>query len=150
MAENFTVKRDTFQIILSVIVGGILIYAAIPKIIAPNAFYLDILGYNIIGMLFSKILAISLPWVELLSGAGIIIGVWYLSSLRIAQWLYSVFVVLLIITLIRGINTDCGCFGSAGGQVTWWHVIGDMVLLLITTFLISWTRFASQAEESAE
>jgi len=145
MPENPTPKpRDRFQLLLSLIVGGIFIYAAIPKIIAPQAFYLDILGYNIIGGFLAKVLALWIPWMELLAAAGMILGIWYLSSLRILQGLLSVFTVLLLLTLLRGINTDCGCFGSAGGRVTWWHVFGDLVLLLVTTFLISWTKFARE------
>jgi len=143
MAEQTAARpRDRFQLILSLIIGGVFIYAAVPKILTPQAFYLDILGYHLVGGFLAGTLAVWIPWLELLAAAGVIIGVWYLASLRILQGLLSVFTVLLFLTLLRGINTDCGCFGSAGGQVTWWHVFGDLVLLLITTFLISWTKFA--------
>jgi len=144
VAGRHTPERDKFQLLLSLIIGGIFIYAASPKILAPDAFYLDIIGYNLVGGFLAKVIALWLPWVELLAGIGVILGVWYLPNLRILQWLLSVFVVLLFITLLRGITTDCGCFGSAGGRVTWWHVFGDLVLLLMTTFLISWTRYAGE------
>lgn len=143
MAEQTVARpRDRFQLILSLIIGGIFVYAAIPKILTPQAFYLDILGYHFVGEFLAGALALWIPWLELLAAAGVIIDVWYLTSLRILQGLLSVFTVLLFLTLLRGINTDCGCFGSAGGQVTWWHVFGDLVLLLVTTFLVSWTKFA--------
>ncbi len=139
-------RRDWFQLLLSVIIGAIFIYAAVPKILTPRSFYLDIVGYNLISGTPAKLIALWLPWIELLAAAGIILGIWYLANLRIIQWLLSVFTVLLLITIIRGIETDCGCFGTAGGRVTWWHVFGDLVLLFCTTFLISWTKYAEKQE----
>lgn len=137
-------KFDYFQIILRVIISGIFIYAAIPKIINPQAFYLDILGYNIVDGELAKTIALWLPWVEIIAALGVMAGIWLIVNLRLIQVMLSMFVILLILTLIRGIDADCGCFGTASGQVTWWHVFGDTVLLFITTFLITWARFERQ------
>lgn len=143
-------RRDWFHLILRLIIGGIFIYAAVPKILSPQEFYLNILGYNIIGGFPAKLTALSIPWIELLAALGVIFGVWYMSSLRIFQGLLSFFIVLLVVTLIRGISTDCGCFGSASGQVTWFHVFGDIVLLMVTTFLASWAHFQQSAPSDSK
>jgi len=141
-------QRDWFHLLLKIILGGIFIYAAVPKIYAPQVFFLDVLGYHITGTALAKIIAIWVPWIELISGIGIILNLWYPASLRIVQGLLTLFIIVMIITLIRGITTDCGCFGTAGGQVSWWHVIGDVVLLLVATFLSSWTNFHENITEN--
>ena len=147
MTANKSNRRDWFHLILRLVIGGIFIYAAVPKILSPQEFYLDILGYDIVEGLPAKLAALLLPWIELLAAIGVIFGVWYMASLRIFQGLLAFFTILLIVTLIRGITADCGCFGSAGGQVTWGHVFGDIVLLMITTFLASWTHFRQNASK---
>jgi len=150
MTANKSNHRDWFHIVLRLIIGGIFIYAAIPKILSPQEFYLNILGYDLIGGLPAKLAAITLPWIELLCGIGVIFSIWYMASLRIFQGLLAFFTVLLIVTLIRGITADCGCFGSTSGQVTWGHVFGDVVLLMITTFLASWTHFQQTAQSDSK
>lgn len=134
-------QGDWFQLALRLIIAGVFLYAAIPKIVHPQAFYLNILGYNFIQGTPAKLVAIWLPWAELLAALGIIFGLWMKANLRLIQIMLTGFIILLVLTLVRGIDADCGCFGSAGGRVTWWHVFGDFVLLFITTFLITWTKF---------
>jgi hypothetical protein len=141
MSERTAIQADWFQLALRLIIAGVFLYAAVPKILNPQEFYLNILGYNFIQGTPAKLVAIWLPWAELIAALGIIFNVWMQANLRLIQAMLSGFIILLILTLIRGIDADCGCFGSAGGQVTWWHVFGDFVLLFITTFLITWTRF---------
>ena len=141
MSERTAIQSDWFQLALRIIIAGVFLYAAVPKILNPQEFYLNILGYNFIQGTPAKLVALWLPWAELIAAIGIIFNVWMQANLRLIQAMLSGFIILLILTLIRGIDADCGCFGSAGGQVTWWHVFGDFVLLFITTFLITWTKF---------
>jgi len=141
-------KRDWLQLTLRMIIGGIFIYAAVPKILAPGEFYLSILGYDLITGPLAKLAALWIPWLELIGAIGVIFGIWYLANLRIVQVLLGVFVVILLLTLIRGIQTDCGCFGHVLGRISWWHVVGDLILLLMTTFLISWAKFVRYSEAS--
>jgi len=141
MSEQNSTQGDWFQLVLRIIIAGVFLYAAVPKILNPQEFYLNILGYNFIQGTPAKLVAIWLPWAELIAAIGIVFNVWMRANLRLIQVMLSGFIILLVLTLIRGIDADCGCFGSAGGQVTWWHVFGDFVLLFITTFLITWTKF---------
>lgn len=144
-----TSRRDWFHLVLRIVIGVVFVYAAIPKIISPGEFYLNILGYDLIGGQIARIIALWIPWLELLGGLGVIFGVWYLVNLRIVQGLLSGFIILLVVTLVRGIQTECGCFGSGLGQISWWHLFGNLVLLMVTTFLISWARFQQRADVTA-
>ncbi len=144
MSEPNALQKDWFQLILRIIIAVVFLYAAVPKILNPQAFYLNILGYNLVEGTLAKLIALWLPWIELIAAFGVLFNIWMNANLRLVQLMLSGFIVLLILTLIRGIDADCGCFGSAGGRVTWWHVFGDFVLLFITTFLITWTRFENK------
>lgn len=138
------------QIAFRLVVGGVLVYAAILKIIHPQQFYLSVLAYNLVGKELSKVIALWLPWVELLAGAGIIGMIWYKANLRLAQLMYAGFTIVLIVTLFRGMTTNCGCFGSAGGSVSWLHVLGDVVLYFLTTLLVIWEQIVEKFEAAEE
>lgn len=134
------------QLILRLIVGGILIYASVSKIVHPEEFYLSVMEYHLVGNTLSKIIALWLPWIELLVGVGVLSGIWFLTNLRLAQLLFAGFTIILIVTLFRGIHTDCGCFGSAGGRVSWLHVLGDVILYFLTTLLVIWEQIVSKIQ----
>jgi len=130
------------QLILRLIIGGVLVYASITKIVHPTQFYLTVNEYHLVGKTLSKIIALWLPWIELLAGVGVLAGIWFLANLRLAQLLFAGFTIILIVTLFRGISTDCGCFGTAGGRVTWLHVFGDVILYFLATLLVIWEQIA--------
>ncbi len=69
-------QRDWFHLALRLIIGAVFIYAAIPKILSPGEFYLNILGYDLIGGQMAKLAALWIPWLELLGGLGVIFRVW--------------------------------------------------------------------------
>jgi len=134
------------QLILRLIIGGILIYAAFSKIVHPQEFYLSVLEYHLVGDTLSKIVALWLPWIEVLVGVGVLGGIWFLPNLRLAQLLFAGFTIILIVTLFRGIHTDCGCFGTAGGRISWLHVLGDVILYFLTTLLVIWEQIVSNVQ----
>lgn len=136
------------QLILRLIIGGILIFAAITKIIHPQEFYISVLSYHLIGATLSKIVALWLPWIELLAGVGILSTIWFLANLRLAQLMFAGFTVILIVTLFRGISTDCGCFGSIASKISWLHVLGDVVLYFLTTLLVIWEQIVANIQSA--
>jgi hypothetical protein len=73
--------------------------------------------------------AIILPWVEVLSGAFLILGVFRRSSALLISLLLVGFIGLVAMAVLRGINTACGCFGSLSRKA-------DLKLILLDTFLL--------------
>ena len=58
----------------------------------------------------NNIIALTLPWLELLIGIGIILGIYMESLLRLTILLLIMFIFILAQAVYRGIDTNCGCF----------------------------------------
>ena len=92
------------------LIGITFIYASYHKIVEPAHFAKIIYGYYLFPEFIINLTAIILPFLELLSGIALILGIYPRSALLILESLLFAFIVALSINLIRGHNFDCGCF----------------------------------------
>ena len=90
--------------------GATFIYASYSKILAPAAFAKIIFGYGLFPASLINLAAIILPFVELIAGLALIIGIYPRSAALIINAMLLVFIVSLTINIIRGHEFDCGCF----------------------------------------
>lgn len=95
---------------VQIALGAIFVAAAIPKIADPPAFAHMIYNYRLVPGEAINVMAMVLPWVELLIGLALIVGVWRRSSALLAGALLLVFIVALGINLMRDHAVNCGCF----------------------------------------
>ena len=101
------------------VLGATFIYASYSKILAPAAFAKIIYGYDLFPAALINLLAITLPFVELIAGMALIFGFYPRSAVLIVNVLLLAFIVSLSINIIRGHEFDCGCFAiNADGQST--------------------------------
>ncbi|GAG25515.1 unnamed protein product, partial [marine sediment metagenome] len=70
-------------------------------------------GYNLFPEIFINLIAIIIPFLELITGLALIIGFYPRSAAIVINGLLLAFIAVLAINLIRGHEFDCGCF-SAG------------------------------------
>ena len=110
------------------IVGGVFIWAGALKIADPLGFAQNIENYRLFPHILSFFMALTLPWIEVVSGAMLILGIWRTSSSLITSVLLGAFVILVFTAVVRGIDTDCGCFGSLSGKA-------DAKLMILDIFL---------------
>jgi len=116
------------------LVGGVFVFAGMSKLALPHAEVVaQMQQYTVIPRLLTPLLAAVLPWVEVLSGAALLLG--FLTTP--AAWLVVVqlvsFCLLMLVILAAGIEIeDCGCFGQLGWKETPWQVLlRDVVLLAL-------------------
>ena len=95
------------------ILGVTFIYASFYKIVSPMDFAKILYGYNLFPGVLINLIAIILPFVELISGLSLILGVYPRSAALIINGLLAAFIFILTINIIKGHEFDCGCF-SAG------------------------------------
>ena len=101
------------------ILGVTFIYASYNKILAPAIFAKIIYGYDLFPAAFINLIAIMVPFLELVAGLALIIGFYPRSAALIANGMLLVFITALSINLIRGHEFDCGCFATnSSGQGT--------------------------------
>ncbi len=96
-------------------VGIVFIYAAIPKIARPNDFAWSIALYQMLHYSNVNLLAIVLPWVELICGITFILGIWTKGSAVVMCGMCIMFIWALLFAIIHEIEmTGCGCFSQEG------------------------------------
>ncbi|MDR1011806.1 MAG: hypothetical protein LBM04_11915 [Opitutaceae bacterium] len=93
--------------------GLLLLWAGLAKLADPAAFYVNLLTYRLpllpSGML--RFAAIVFPWLELLTGAGLLLNRWSDAIRPLAVALTALFVLALGQAFLRDLDVSCGCFG---------------------------------------
>jgi putative oxidoreductase len=114
---------------LEVILGGLFFYAGLQKILHPYEFAEAVLAYQLLRESLVGLAAAGLPWVEIVAGLGLAGGLKRRSCLLILAGLVGVFLVVILITMARGLKIDCGCGLFSQRQVGPGAVLEDLLLL---------------------
>lgn len=127
------------SILLRLIIGAVFLYAGGLKAWAPLGFANDIEHFHLLSWTLGMGFAFYLPWLEIICGLALIATRLRIAAVAILTALTAVFLVATILAKLRGINLDCGCFGSASkGWSFGTHLLVDFALL--TTLLLIWFR----------
>ncbi|MBD3375061.1 DoxX family membrane protein [candidate division KSB1 bacterium] len=119
------------------ILAAVFIYAGVVKILDPRGFAISIDNYQMLPYILVVLMAIILPWIEVLAGLALLIGKWIRGSALIFMVLNTVFIIALASALARGLNIDCGCFTTSetGAQVGIRKIIEDLILLIMAGYV---------------
>jgi uncharacterized membrane protein YphA (DoxX/SURF4 family) len=106
---------------LGVLLGGVFVYASLDKIAEPRDFARIVYHYRLIGpsaalgFVPANVLAVTLPWIEALTGLLLIVGVWRREAALTAGLMLVTFLVAVGYALAQGIDiANCGCFSVSG------------------------------------
>jgi putative oxidoreductase len=139
-------SRNILWRIVALIVGGIFIYAGVIKGMDPVGFANDIDNYKILPWPLTVRLAFYLPWLEILCGLAVILGLLYRGGLLVLTVLISIFIIASVIAKARGLDITCGCFGHASKYLSFFgHLALDFVLLALLVAL--WFTNRAQRQE---
>ena len=119
------------------VLGFVFIYAAVTKISDPNGFSQAIYNYKLLPLFLVNILAIILPWVELSAGFLLVFGVSVKENSAIISGLLIIFILAVLISFFRGLDIECGCFGTVdGSKVGLQKILENVGLLILGIILI--------------
>jgi uncharacterized membrane protein YphA (DoxX/SURF4 family) len=145
------VSRAPVQWGLGLLLGAVFIYASWDKILHPAEFARIVYHYQLIGPsravgpLPANLLAVTLPWIELIVGVLLASGLWRREAALVAAVMLLAFVVAVGAALARGIDIEnCGCFtvtGSGRGAGLK-LIVGDLALLAGAAALLAPRRSA--------
>ena len=124
-------RRPWLHWLLGLGLGGVFLYAAWGKVLDPRPLVTIIWGYRILPAGPINLLAIYMPWLELLVGLALATGLMRRAGALWATALLLMFEVALGINALRGVNVACGCF-SANAEEThnaWLLVLRDLPML---------------------
>jgi putative oxidoreductase len=119
------------------ILGGIFIYAGAGKILDPAGFAQAVSNYRMLPDLLVNPFALVLPWIEVIAGFSLLLGIWIPGGSLIIGALLFVFTIALSASLIRGLDISCGCFStsSEAQTITWSFLARDLLLMAMTVFV---------------
>ncbi|MEE9500766.1 MAG: MauE/DoxX family redox-associated membrane protein [Candidatus Aminicenantaceae bacterium] len=126
------IRNKSVLLVFRLVVGGVFIWAGLLKILDPLEFAQNIANYRVFSPDLSLLTAIVLPWLEILCGVLVIFGIFRSASSLLLSGLLAAFLVLIMVTIFRGLDVDCGCFGSLGRHVDYRLLLTDIVLLYLT------------------
>ncbi|MFD3444260.1 MauE/DoxX family redox-associated membrane protein [Microbacteriaceae bacterium 4G12] len=129
-------------IMISATLGGLLLLAGVSKLRDPNGGLAAVQGYRLIPEVAERFVAVTLPYIEILIGVLLVVGLGAPFVPAAAAVLFLVFFAALSINLLRGRRElDCGCFGFAGAtgtapRISWFHAGRALVLALVSAALL--------------
>jgi putative oxidoreductase len=92
--------------------GAVFLVAGVMKLVHQATFFSDLLGYRLpFPELALRLIATSLPWLEVSVGLGLLLNFWPETIQPVVSFLCVGFVVFLGQAIIRGLDPNCGCFG---------------------------------------
>jgi uncharacterized membrane protein YphA (DoxX/SURF4 family) len=134
------------------LVGAIFLYAGVMKASDPQGFALAIYNYRLLPEGSINAVAILLPWVEIVAGGCLLLGVKARGGALLASGLLGTFGLALVISLARGLDIDCGCFGSSpeASAITWLHLLRDLGLMAAAIHVLLFDRGVASVSKWVE
>jgi putative oxidoreductase len=129
-------KNKTLLLVVRLALGGLFVYAGAVKVLDPLDFAQNIRNYRLVGQSLSFIAAVVLPWLEILAGVALASGVWKRASALIISGLLVFFIVLTLVTIARGLDVDCGCFGALSRKSGFGVILEDLGMLFMGLCLL--------------
>ena len=119
-------------LVLRLFVGYYFIYSSMSKIPYPAQFADLLAAYRLFPFPVINAIAVVFPWVELVTGLFIIIGLRNKASALIIIMCYVVFNISVGLNVITHSPITCGCYDTVGEPVSWMKVLKNTIWMLFT------------------
>lgn len=118
-----------------VVISIVFIFAGIEKIVNPELFADSIANYRLFPKFTINFLAITVPWIEIVVGVLLLFGIAIKDNLKIINSMMIFFIFIILIAVLRGLDIDCGCYGSNSQKVGMYKIFENVILLLLGVFI---------------
>ena len=127
-------QNSWLELALRWVLGATFLYASYGKIVSPAEFAKIIYGYGLFPPALINLIAIIVPFLELVIAMALILGIYPRSAALVVSGLLMAFIITISINLFRGHEFDCGCFAfrNSGSRIsTSSTILRDMIFLAL-------------------
>jgi putative oxidoreductase len=93
-------------------VGVVFVIASLSKTGDPAAFATQVHHFRLAPLALENLIAVLLPWVELLAGLALVLAVHARAGAWLALAMMTAFTAAVAIAMARHLDISCGCFGT--------------------------------------
>ena len=129
--------------------GLLLLFASFDKVLDPGQFSKMIKTcYDILPPALVPLAAVVIPWLELFTGACLILGFRWRGAALVFCSLMAVYSLTIVWDLFHGVDCNCGCFKmDSGEKMTWWTVLRDGVFFTAGFIVLTASRTLATLED---
>ena len=137
---------DSHWLLLAVrlYLGFLFAAASWHKIMNPEMFALDVATYQLLPLWAINGFALILPWVELLAGVLLVLGLRTRAAALLVLCMMLSFTLALMWALHLGLDMTCGCFASQAATgddpISWHTLVRDLAWLLMALYVVTLDR----------
>ena len=129
--------KNMLVLICRIFLGFLFIYASLEKILQPEEFAKQVGYYKALPFGLENLLAILLPWTELIVGICLLAGLLVDGATLLSIIMNLVFILAISQAMLRGIDITCGCFKvSADSEKLGLQTIIRDIIFLIMSFVV--------------
>ena len=110
-------QHPSLRRVAQILAGLVFLASSLPKMADLAGFAGSIHNFHlepVVPVAALNVLAMTIPWVELVAGLALVLGVRPRAGAFVYTALLAMFTIGVVAALARGLSFDCGCFGKAG------------------------------------
>ena len=128
--------RPYLSLALRLLVGGVLVFSAVTKLPLHSQFVGVVEGYNLLPGPLAEAYALALPWVELLVGVYLVLGILLRPSAAVTILMGISFTVANVSAIIQGEQFCASCFGEAFPLLVSQALTLDILIIIAALLLL--------------
>jgi uncharacterized membrane protein YphA (DoxX/SURF4 family) len=106
-------------------------------------------NYHVPPRALANLVAITLPWIELLAGGLLVVGIWKRASAWVITAMMVVFLAAIGWALAHGYDIRCGCFGTVDARKVGLTALAEDFMLLAMAAWLAW-RLEDSTDRTTE
>lgn len=135
MIKNI-INNKYISLIFRMVLGAMFVTVAMTKIPNPEKFANEIGNYNLLPNISLNMMALFLPWLELITGMLLIFGYKVKENSFLILGMLVVFTLGVLSAMARGLDINCGCYSEiAVKKVGWEKVLENTGLIIMALYL---------------
>jgi uncharacterized membrane protein YphA (DoxX/SURF4 family) len=112
MSLKDVARHRYLAFLLRLALAAVFLWAGYGKAMDPHGFGVEIARYRMVPHDLLNAMAIMLPWIELVCGVTLVLGLWVRAGALTCGGMLVVFIIAIVLALKRGLDISCGCFGG--------------------------------------